>query len=1071
MFSRGRYKILACWLAFLGLAGAHGVRAGEEVASHFERIGTKGGPPPDVITTVYQDSTGFVWIGARDGLTRFDGHSFVVFEHDPADPRSISDNAIRTVYEDSGGDLWIGTNTGGLNRLDRATWEFEHFRHDSGDPASLSHDSVYAIAEDSDGTLWVGTQKGLNRFDPKTRTFRQFLADPGRPGSLAHDYVITIYEDRGGRVWVGTLGGGLNCWQPETKDFTVFRHDPTDPSTINDDSALAIAEDFRGGLWIGTASGLSRMDRSTGTFSHFQPEASGLSDALVTSLAAGIDDTLWIGTYNGGLNELDLATGEFRIHRHDAMRPDSLGDDRVVSLATDNTGAVWVGTWGGGLNRLSPTSQLFAALTAPPPDGVDDDDVTSLGRDRAGGVWIGTRSGDLVRLDSRTGSFRSYLQGGLDGTPRIILGVIERRDGSIWVATNGGLLRVDPPSGKIREWHHDPGDPTSIGPGYVRALFEDPRGGLWVGTGEGGLHRVDRDGRVVERFVHDAEDPESLSDNYVTALHEDAMGTLWVGTRSGGLNAFDPGTGKARHYRPDPASETAIGHHYVTAIHEDSMGRLWVATGGGGLNQVVDREGPGPIRFVRFTATDGLIDDDVMAIAEDDDGSLWLSTKRGLSRFDPDEVTFANFNVADGLPSGEFESGAVVRTDDTILFGSVNWLVGIATGTDFPESTPSPTVITSIRTAAGEVRGDRPAWELDHFEIPYGEWFSIDLAVLDYHASHNHSYLYRLGDKHDEWIDLGGRRAITFTDLAPGEHLFRVRGRNCRGVWSEASPALAIEVIPPFWMTTWFRASLGLAVVGMAIVGHRVRTAALQRRNRELEHLHEQREKARQQLAEAYQRLRLLTRRLEAAKEDERRRIARELHDEMGPALTAVIINLQLLSKDDPQKTIQRIDDTVELVDRMVQRIRDLSLDIRPPLLDALGLLPALKGYLEAQAERSGIDIEVLGDTAVHGLAPELEITAFRVSQEAVTNVIRHANASRATVTVKRVGAELEITIEDDGGGFEVQDALDRAAVGKALGLLGIQERIGMIGGQVDIVSAPGHGTTIRVRMPLEAAA
>ncbi|MDX1389569.1 MAG: two-component regulator propeller domain-containing protein, partial [Acidobacteriota bacterium] len=296
MASVGKRNSLACGFACLIIAVTPGVSVGGEVAMHFERVGAKGGPPPDVITTVYQDPTGFIWIGARDGLTRFDGHSFVVFEHDPADPTTISDNAIRTVYEDSRGNLWIGTNTGGLNRLDRANWEFEHFRHDSGDPSSLSHDSIYAILEDRHGTLWVGTQQGLNRFDPETRTFRRLLADPARSRSLSHDYVITIYEDRDGRVWVGTLGGGLNRWNPETRDFTVFRHDSSDPSSIVDDSALAISEDSRGGLWIGTSSGLSLMDRATGKFENFRPGESGLSDALVTSLAAGTDDTLWIGT-------------------------------------------------------------------------------------------------------------------------------------------------------------------------------------------------------------------------------------------------------------------------------------------------------------------------------------------------------------------------------------------------------------------------------------------------------------------------------------------------------------------------------------------------------------------------------------------------------------------------------------------------------------------------------------------------------------------------------------------------------------------------------------------------------
>jgi signal transduction histidine kinase len=208
---------------------------------------------------------------------------------------------------------------------------------------------------------------------------------------------------------------------------------------------------------------------------------------------------------------------------------------------------------------------------------------------------------------------------------------------------------------------------------------------------------------------------------------------------------------------------------------------------------------------------------------------------------------------------------------------------------------------------------------------------------------------------------------------------------------------------------------------------------------------------------------------LEVAKEDERKRIARELHDDMGPSLTAVIINLQLLSNNpSKEKASQRIADTVDLVDRMVERVRDLSLNLRPPLIDELGLVPALSGYLEAQAERTGIAIDLQEGTVAKGLPPEVEITAFRVVQEAVTNVIRHAKTDRVTVIVRQTDDRLDLIVSDAGSGFDVGDTMERATAGKALGLLGIQERVSMLGGQVAIESAPGKGTTIRASMPVE---
>jgi signal transduction histidine kinase len=192
----------------------------------------------------------------------------------------------------------------------------------------------------------------------------------------------------------------------------------------------------------------------------------------------------------------------------------------------------------------------------------------------------------------------------------------------------------------------------------------------------------------------------------------------------------------------------------------------------------------------------------------------------------------------------------------------------------------------------------------------------------------------------------------------------------------------------------------------------------------------------------------------------------------MGPSLTAVIINLQLLSTQrNPEQLARRIEDTVELVDRMIQRIRDVSLDLRPPLIDELGLVPALGGYLESVSERTGIEISMRGDKELGRLPAHLPITAFRLVQEALTNITRHADAGHVEIVVRRDGSWLDVSVEDDGKGFDVGDTMDRASAGKAIGLLGMQERVGMVGGEIKIESTPGEGTRIHARLPLSEAA
>ena len=1026
----------------------------------FARVGSEYGPPPGVITALYQDRDGFIWIGSRDGLYLYDGHAFTPFQHDAADPTSLADDAIRVIYEDRDDRILVGTNTGGLEILDRATWTFRHHRHDSKDPSSLSHDSVYDIVQDRDGVLWIGTQHGLNRLAPGGDRFTHVPDGPGALDGISHPYITALHIDGKDRLWVATLGGGVDCKEPGADGFKVFRSREGDPGSLSNDNVFGMLENPPGRIWLATAAGVDVLDSAAGSVRRVWQSEGREPTALA---AAG--DRVWVGTFGDGLHLFGEAPGASRVWRRDPGRRDSLADDRISTLLLDRVGGLWIGTWGGGLQRVSASAMTLADRVIAPllPDEFEDRAVTALYADHAGGLWVGTRGGHLLRRAPGDGAPRVYLKPSAAGT-RIVDRIAEDAAGRIWVAGSDGLHRIDPDSGEERRFQHDPGDAGGLGPGYVTALLPDRSGRLWVGTGEGGLQLVDAEGRVVSRLTHDPSNPASLTDSYVTAILEDRRGTLWIGTRSGGLNAVDPATLVAIRYPADPLSSRSPSHDCITSLLEDHLGRLWIGTAGGGLNRL-EREADGSPRFVRVTEREGLIDNDVMGLVEDDDGSLWISTRHGLSRYDPGREAFAGMSVPDGLPAGEFEPGAATRTADLLVFGSVNGPAIRPAGTLFPAPAPSPLVVTSLSTRSGPYHGARPPWELDVMSIPYGEWVSIELALLEFGADARHRYEYRLGG---EWIDLGSRRAITITDLSPGDHSFAARARNSQGVWSAVRAPLRIAVRPPYWMTGWFRAGSAALLLGAVVVAHRLRLRTVTRRHAEREVLHAQREDARLALARAYERLRMLTRRLEAAKEDERKSIARELHDEVGPSLTAVIINLHLLGRElDASTREKKIADAIDIVDGLVRRVQDLSLDLRPPLLDELGLVPALTGYLEAQAERTGLNIEVDAGPGLDMVPVEVAITAFRVAQEAVTNAIRHAEARTITVFLARQDGRLVVEVSDDGHGFDVRAIMEGSSA-KAIGLLGMQERVGGLGGEMTIESMPEEGVTVRASLPFE---
>jgi signal transduction histidine kinase len=526
-------------------------------------------------------------------------------------------------------------------------------------------------------------------------------------------------------------------------------------------------------------------------------------------------------------------------------------------------------------------------------------------------------------------------------------------------------------------------------------------------------------------------------------------------------------------FLPSPADPATIGHHHVTAIHETKRGTIWVGTDGGGLASI-DKDGKQGWRVKRVTTDDGLVNQNVASLLEDDDGSLWVGTRHGLSRYDPATGRFHNYGLGDGLPSNEFNPGAASRGHDGLHFGTSRGLLVIRPGTPFTEPTLAPTQITDIRTLAGPLPLAATPWETESLDVPYGTPLLFAFSVLDFRSPHR--FAYRLKGKSDSWTELGASREIAFSDLPPGSYTMYVRGRSAVGAWSETRVPLRIRINPPFWMTWWFRVGGAIAVLGLVSTVFRARMLSLERRNRELVSLQAAREKAllearasQDALHGAYDRLRALTRQLEDAKEEEKRRIARELHDEMGQLLSAIKIDLKALGRLPAlsEERGARIADAIGLVDNMIGHVRAMALDLRPPLLDELGLVVALRGYAEGQSVRTGVAIGVEANAGAETLRPDTAIAAFRIVQEAVNNTLRHAAAERITVSVRADAERLLLSVRDDGRGFDVAEALLRAATGRHLGLLGMRERVEALGGRLEIDSSPGQGTEIRASVPL----
>ncbi|MFN8062615.1 MAG: two-component regulator propeller domain-containing protein [Vicinamibacterales bacterium] len=781
----------------------------------FEHLSLQDGLSQATVLAVHQDRRGFLWIGTEDGLNRFDGYRFRVYQHDEDDPTSLPGDVVWSVAEDAAGRLWVGTEGGGLGRWNHERDSFDRFRHKADDPDSLASDMVRALAVDDGGALWVGTRNaGVDRMDPVTGHVTHYRFDAGSPTSLDSDSVFVVQAGRAGTVWVGT-DAGVN--RIDTRTGAITRY------ALGDDRVRALAETRDGLVWAGTmAGGLHRLDPRSGAtvrFRHDAGQPASLAHDQVRAIREDADGRLWVGTA-AGLDLFDGRTGTFGHYRHDAAAANSLSDDYVMCLGEDRGGVLWVGTRSGGLNKWHPAAWQFGHVSSG-ADGLSSGNVTSFAETGTRDLWVGTFGGGLNRLDRHTGTVVTYRQNAQAparplADDRVMALAADRRN-RLWIGTyGGGLARLDLSSDLMTTFTHDAGDDRTLGADGVMSLLEDRRGRLWVGTFGGGLNRFDE---ASGTFVRYPTGEGGIASPRVTCLAEDPTGHLWVGTDGGGLHRLDPETGRVTAYRHDAGTPGSLPNDSVLSIHVDPTGDLWLGTRGSGLVHVEWPSGPeGPPRLVRYGEKHGLRNDVVYGVQADAQGFLWLSTNNGLYRFDRMRSAFTAFTVEHGLQANEFNFGAHYRTaTGELVFGGLNGFNHFVPATLVPNRHIPPVVLTSyLKFNRPVALGDVPSGTRS-VDVGYRDSvLTFEFAALDFTAPHRNTYRYQLEGFDRSWLDLGTERRVTFTNLDPGRYTLRVQAANNDGTWNEQGLALALNVEAPPWRRWWAYGLYGLVFSALA---------------------------------------------------------------------------------------------------------------------------------------------------------------------------------------------------------------------------------------------------------------
>ena len=938
----------------------------------------------------------------------------------------LPQDTIRTITQTADGYLWLGTDEG-LARFDG--YEFTIFSKSDG---ALPSNSITALAATPDGSLWIGTSNGLTQY--RNKMFHTFTTRSGLPD----DAIINLYVDHTGTLWIVAgihlsryHDGKFTNYAPG-RDFPVtsvrwVREDQNRELVVGGFSGIVkmtggkfvtmidsaglganilggMAIDRQGDWWISGNLGL--LVRSPNGQIRKYDDHDGLPDIYVRAVLADRDGNIWVGT-NGGLARFD---GNRAVP---VPGDENLDREQVRCLFEDREGNLWVGA-NSGLSRLR--DDIFTVYGKS--EGLPSDEPNTVFQDHLGRIWVGFHDAGLTLL-SKSGN-RKFTT--LDGLPNNeIFSIHEMRDGDLLIGTRGGMVRMH--GGKFTRFV--PPDPLARL--LVFDALEDSAGRIWLAT-PGGVSELR--GR---EYRHVITQDEPLLVNAMVTLLEASDGALWAGSYGKGLWRIKGDD--RRHF----TMADGLSSDQIRSLDEDADGAIWIGTFGGGLN--VYRDG----RFQSFTAKDGLLSDNVSNVS-DDGQSLWLSTTRGICRIAKKQLReFAahqrktlepvNYGLEDGLRSAQCApiypvGGGGGRMADGAIWFTTSRGLAVFDPRTADRKQPAPVAHISEMLA-----DERPVDLSTPAQFEAGtRRVQIRYTGIHLSAPEQVRYFYRLDGLEPQWIPAGSRRVQNYNSLRHGHYTFWIRAVLPGGPSSEQS--FAFEVLPHFYETWAFRLLGAAALIAAAWAVYQLRLRQIRFRF--------------------------------AIVLEERARLAREIHDTLAQGFVGISSQLDAVAMCLPDETSparKYLDMARRMARHSLTEARRSVMDLRAAALDGQDLASALESGTRIWTAGSGVElaVDVSGDRPA--LPQEVEQHLLRIAQEAVTNVLKHAGASRIAIKLHTEARKLYLRIVDNGRGFDQHGVF--SSLGGHFGLIGMRERAERLGGELRLASQPGGGTEVEVTVPL----
>ena len=1040
---RAILRMLPALAVGLQLAGWSPARASDY---NIKSWGVDDGMAQSSVTDIAQTPDGYIWIGTLlSGLSRFDGQRFVNF--DTANTPSLPSSGIRRLLVDSEGILWVNDYDNHLFQ-----WQGKEFVSVGAPPVKLG--SLLASRPDSKMFVTLDAELLVGKLTAKTNWVWEVI----KPALSANPYYLADAE---GTLWFRAPGSKLG--RVVGHQFEILEH----PAGLENRQVLTVAKDSNERLCVGTDEGVFKWNGER--FINITPP--GETNLAIRQIVVASKDKLWVEV-NGKFRL--LANGEWK-NAAEGWDGQKLPWSRLRLLRSDNQGGIWISLREEGLAHIGADGSMTRLTSA---DGLPSQLVQAVYVDHGGNLWTGYHRSGLLQIGRRLFHPVAHEQGLLD---TVVTSVTEDTQGAIWIGSAGG---------GVAQWVA--GNCTNYTLPQQGAYCQDvvvcggPDGRVWIGTGGNGLlvaeHGVFRhviepaslaagvrllcvqkNGRVwfanlSGLFQLQDEKPVRVLEFKSTAqaaaaIAEGQNEELWVGTIGGTLRRFADG----QWTDFTPADQQPSSRFW--SLLPDADGSVWIGTLDQGLLRFKDG------KFTRFTTADGLADISISQILDDGEGHLWLGSHKGVlcvskaalvkrAEGEPRQLTCRMFGRGDGLLttalSLEFQPNCLRAGDGRFWFGTANGVSWLSPE-NLRQSQAPPSVIIEAVTVDGR---DTPisAVSLNATlasasvkpSITVGPGLKnleINFTAPNFKAPEMIQFKYRLEGLDAEWTPVGNRRVVAYTHLPPGRFNFHVIAGNSDGVWNETGAAFELVITPHFWQRAWFMVTSLIGASGL--LAYTVRRITKRRMQRKLDKLERQRELER-----------------------ERSRIAQDLHDDLGAALTEISLTSDFMQKTahDPEMVRECVREIGSRARELFSAMDEIVWAVNPRNDSTVSLAAYFCQFAQHQLKPAGIACRLDIDSELPSLPlnAEQRHQVFLVFKEAVNNVVRHSQAREMKLSIATNHHDLSIRIEDYGCGFEPARTLEGAD-----GLINMPERMKRIGGFCRVTSELKQGTVVELRVPL----